>query len=151
MLLALLQTPDDWVRRLGDEEYAAREEAMAELAAAGKAAWPAIERGCGSRDPEVEARCRWLLRPVIRPGVTIDIEVVGEPEMSVLALFVPPDGYDYLPYIGRVQLAGKTRDELREDLETRYRRILKRPQVVVRFRGTDRLAAPGTLPWNPPF
>lgn len=79
----------------------------------------------------------------IAAGSTIDIEVVGEEELSIQSLFVPPDGFDYLPYIGRVQLAGRTRDQLIEDLEERYRKILKRPQVLVHLRQGIRQVQPG--------
>jgi polysaccharide export outer membrane protein len=57
--------------------------------------------------------------------------VVGEPELSQLNLFVPPDGFDYLPYIGRVQLAGRTPDDLRDELETRYGKLIDRARVFV--------------------
>lgn len=79
----------------------------------------------------------------IVPGSTIDIEVVGEPELSVRSLFVPPDGYDYLPHLGRVQLSGKTRDELVNELVEKYRTILKQPQVLVHLRSGGRFTFPG--------
>lgn len=60
----------------------------------------------------------------------LDIRVWQEPELSVKAV-VRPDGFITLPLIGDVAAAGKTAEELRDDLTQKLSTYLKSPQVSV--------------------
>jgi hypothetical protein len=82
----------------------------------------------------------------IRPGTSLDIVIVNEPDFSRQNVFVPPDGYDDFPWIGRVQLADRTRAELKKELEERYRKLFKRPEVNIHIRpGTPQFIGPSQL------
>lgn len=142
LAICMLQDCEPLIRQLGAEEYEAREAAMEALIRIGPPAVPAVRRALTSRDPEIAARAKWLLREVIQPGMTIDIVVFGEPELSRTGIYVPPDGYDYIPYIGRVQLAGRTREDLQEELTSKYATLLKRPQVIVELTTPSALTSP---------
>ncbi|MHC4915716.1 MAG: HEAT repeat domain-containing protein [Planctomycetota bacterium] len=56
---------EDWVKHLGAEDYAVREEATRKLRQAGAAAREALEKACKSTDPEVSERAGVLLREII--------------------------------------------------------------------------------------
>jgi hypothetical protein len=59
---ALSQDPiAEWIKQLGSEDYAAREEAAGKLRSAGRAAVPPLVAAMNSKDPEVSARARTLL------------------------------------------------------------------------------------------
>jgi hypothetical protein len=69
-LAALAQdaaTIEDLIRRLGDEEFAAREQATEELRKIGKPAEEALRKAAGSDDPEVRTRAKGLLEELSRP------------------------------------------------------------------------------------
>ena len=142
MVLALLlcvvaaQPLERLVYQLGAERLEDREAAMRTLHKVGKKALPALRKATQSRDPEIAARARFLLGTRFRffPGYTVDITVFGEPELSIVNLAVPPDGYYDIPYIGRVKIAGRTPAELKAALEKRLKRILKRPRVEINTR-----------------
>jgi polysaccharide export outer membrane protein len=59
------------------------------------------------------------------------IESLTAPEMVDREVFVQPDGTITLPRLGQVMAAGRSVDELREDLERRYARDLADPEIVV--------------------
>src|SRR5687767_229900 len=52
---------DAWVKQLGDDSFAVREEASGKLRAAGKAAWAALVQASKQDDPEVRNRARSIL------------------------------------------------------------------------------------------
>lgn len=79
----------------------------------------------------------------IAPGSTIDVIVQGEEELTRRGMFVPPDGYDQFPYIGRIKLIGLTRDELKQVLESKYRSLLKKPEVLVHLRSGYQITPTG--------
>jgi polysaccharide export outer membrane protein len=59
------------------------------------------------------------------------IESLTAPEMVDREVFVQPDGTITLPRLGQVMAAGRSVEELREDLERRYARDLVDPEIVV--------------------
>src|SRR5262245_44813801 len=64
---ALAAEPDrarDLVQALGNREYRTREEAMRELLALGRAAYPALVAGSNDKNAEVRSRSRKLLNDV---------------------------------------------------------------------------------------
>ncbi|MCY9855258.1 polysaccharide biosynthesis/export family protein [Vibrio mediterranei] len=65
------------------------------------------------------------------PGDTIRIWVYGEKEMS-MSLKVSEGGAINFPYIGRVQLAGKTTTAIEQDITTRLKAgVIRDPMVTV--------------------
>ena len=56
----------------------------------------------------------------LAPGDVMRIDVVDHPEASRDAVTVLPDGYVSAPLAGSIQAAGKTVDEIREELVGRY-------------------------------
>lgn len=144
---------DRLVRRMGAEEYDVRDVAMGSLYRHGKKAVPVLRRALRSRDPEIGARARFLLnllRDQIQPGDVLDVTVEGEPELSRTGIFVLPDGVDHFPYIGKVMLAGRTPEELEEELTVRYGKLLKRPRVRIKvYRRHKALLIPSLTVGNP--
>ncbi|RMX03534.1 polysaccharide export protein [Corticibacter populi] len=77
-----------------------------------------------------------LTAPVVRihPGDTLRIvRDAQEPaESDDMTLFVvQPDGAFSMPFVGKVQAAGKTPEALAGDITERYARIYRQPQVTV--------------------
>lgn len=70
---------------------------------------------------------------VVEPGAVLDIEVVGEADLSMRRLYVSEGGTEYLPYIGAVDLVGHRPPEIRGRLEAKYGALLKCPEVSVRM------------------
>ncbi len=68
-------------------------------------------------------------------GTSLDIEVVGEPELSKRDITVNPDGFVYYPYLGKVVIEGKKIEELRNELELKLSEILRKPQVLIHVKG----------------
>lgn len=67
---------------------------------------------------------------VFAPGDTVEISVAKVPEVSRTAI-VRPDGYIALSVVNDVKVAGRTTDEVREDLTTRFSKRLLNPEVAV--------------------
>lgn len=67
-------------------------------------------------------------------GATLDIEVVGEEALSTHGVEVDPSGSYSFRYIGPVQLAGKTKEQLEKELKEKYRKLLKNPEVLVHIK-----------------
>lgn len=69
---------------------------------------------------------------------------------------VNPDGYIYFPLIGNVMVAGKTIDQVRQDISLKLKRFIRNPQVntrIVDFRGEKiyvfgEVNKPGFIPLN---
>jgi polysaccharide export outer membrane protein len=61
----------------------------------------------------------------------LHVESLTVPETVNREVSVQPDGTVTLPRLGQVMAAGRTVEELRNDLERRYARDLRDPQIVV--------------------
>lgn len=73
---------------------------------------------------------RPLTEYVIQPGVTINFEVIGEPEFT-RTIIVNTDGtFDY-PYLGRITARGLTLEQLKAFMKERLSRYLRDPQLVL--------------------
>ncbi len=67
----------------------------------------------------------------LQPGDTIQIESMVE-DTVLRTLDVQPDGTIVVPLgVGRVPAAGRTIDQLRHDLDTRFNSVLREPSVTV--------------------
>jgi polysaccharide export outer membrane protein len=66
----------------------------------------------------------------IPPGLSLEIDVVGEPGYPK-RYTVGPHGWIDMPMIGKVMLVGKTLDEVKKELERRFSLYIKRPEVLV--------------------
>jgi polysaccharide biosynthesis/export protein len=81
----------------------------------------------------------------IAPGDTLIITVWDHPELTTPAgsqqqaitngRLVQPDGTLFYPYAGKINVAGKTIEEVRSTLENRLARFLKEPQIDVNVVG----------------
>ncbi len=67
------------------------------------------------------------------PGDTIEILVLGEPDLS-RTVTVKPDGTVALPLLGDVKAVGRTTTQLAADLARYYSRYLKAPSITVAVR-----------------
>jgi polysaccharide export outer membrane protein len=65
------------------------------------------------------------------PDDTIAIRVVDADEVSDKALRIPPSGSINLALVGRVEVAGKTVEELQKELTTRLKPYIRTPEVSV--------------------
>jgi hypothetical protein len=68
LAVVLAQDADDWVRKLGSEDYAEREKATEELRAKGKGAEEALRKALAHDDPEVRNRAKALLEELDGKG-----------------------------------------------------------------------------------
>ena len=90
----------------------------------------------------------WRKRPAevpdstIIPGQSMAVEVLGEPEFTRL-LSVNVDGAIEYPLLGRISVAGRTRDDVKADLTQRISKYLRDPQVIVNL---GRIGCPGPAP-----
>jgi polysaccharide export outer membrane protein len=66
----------------------------------------------------------------IQTGISMGIEVVDEPSLT-RTVIVRPDGLIDLPYVGEIQIAGKTIKEAKLEITDRLKKILVNPQVVI--------------------
>lgn len=76
---------------------------------------------------------------IIGPGDRIDIDVWGNPDVSV-SVPVRPDGKITVPLVEDVQASGKTAYELARKMEEEYSAFIREPQIVVMvqaFQGVD--------------
>ncbi len=67
------------------------------------------------------------------PGDTIEILVLGEPDLS-RTVTIKPDGSIALPLIGEIRAGGRTTSQLAGELVRRYARYLKTPSITVAVR-----------------
>lgn len=74
----------------------------------------------------------WLKKANFKISVdhTVAVKFVNNPDLNEEQR-VRPDGYISLPYIGEYYVIDKTVDEVRKDLQARYARELKDPQLYV--------------------
>ncbi len=70
---------------------------------------------------------------VLGPGDTIEILVLGDPDLS-RTVAIKPDGTIALPLVGEVTAAGKTTSRLAAELVGRYSKYLKAPSISVAVR-----------------
>ncbi|MGB3404115.1 MAG: SLBB domain-containing protein [Microcoleaceae cyanobacterium] len=63
-------------------------------------------------------------------GDRIAINILDFPELAGEYL-IPPTGIVDFPWIGRVQVLGKTIEQLGGEIEQKYRRFIKRPQITL--------------------
>ena len=75
---------------------------------------------------------------VIQPGDTLNLEVWLKDRISQLSGFplkmtVPDSGDMFLPHIGAVQVAGRTYDEVKKDLQGQLNQILTDSYLVMRI------------------
>jgi protein involved in polysaccharide export with SLBB domain len=67
----------------------------------------------------------------IVPGDKIKIQVIDHPDASLEETKVPNNGYVIMPYLKRVKVAGKTRDELKALIEEKLSKFYKNPEVII--------------------
>lgn len=84
-----------------------------------------------------EASAQGLSEYTLGPGDSIEITVLGEPDLT-RTVSVRPDGRINLPLIGDVEAAGLTPTQLSERIATALRSYLKNPQVAVSVREFQR-------------
>lgn len=100
----------------------------------------------------------------VGPGDVLSIIVYDHPELTIPAGSerdvvdtgnrVQPDGTMFYPYVGRLDVAGKTLEEVRRLLTSRLARVITDPQVEVNIAAyrsqkvyvTGAVESPGTLP-----
>ncbi len=70
---------------------------------------------------------------VLGPGDTIEILVLGDPDLS-RTVAIKPDGTIALPLVGEVTAAGKTTPRLAAELVGLYSKYLKAPSITVAVR-----------------
>ena len=68
---------------------------------------------------------------VVGPLDTVDITVFQEPQLSATELTVDPSGRLPMPLIGSIAAAGKTADELEQEITQKLARYLVNPNVSV--------------------
>jgi len=78
----------------------------------------------------VQSSIRFRKVYVFAPGDTVEISVAKVPEVSRTEV-IRPDGYIALPVVNDVRIAGKTTDEVREELTTLFSKRLLNPEVAV--------------------
>ena len=91
---------------------------------------------------------------LIGPADQLRIQVLYEPELSTDAVRVESDGSIPVAFVGRIDAAGKTTDQLATEIERGLLRYLNTPQVVVSFVSQARqivtvegsVEIPGTYP-----
>lgn len=89
-------------------------------------------------------------------GDAVTVTVVGQPNLSVEAQPVRPDGRISLPLVQQVEIQGKTVEEITSALTRAYRPYLQNPQIVVNvahFRALKvtvlgQVAKPGTYTFD---
>jgi polysaccharide biosynthesis/export protein len=93
---------------------------------------------------------------LIRAGDTVDIQVAGEPSLTK-NYTVDAAGQITLDLVGQVRAAGRTPDQIRQELSTRLARYLNRPTVIVTSSAplrkevmvTGEVLKPGIVPLRP--
>lgn len=98
---------------------------------------PALSHGCasaGSDLPDLPPSPAAVSEYVVRPGDELELKFFYTPELNEVQL-VRPDGRIAAPLVGEVEVAGKTPEVVREDLNERYLRYLNDPSLTVLIRG----------------
>lgn len=74
----------------------------------------------------------WVKKSEFRLEIddTVDVKFVLSPELNETQK-IRPDGTITLPYLGKISAAGKTVDELTEELKAQYSKVLKDPELYV--------------------
>lgn len=67
----------------------------------------------------------------LQPGDTLNVTLIGHPDLSVRDEAVRPDGRVSLPLVSQVDAGGKTVEQVISDLQQAYRPFLTDPVVVV--------------------
>ncbi len=65
------------------------------------------------------------------PDDTLNVTVVGHPDLSVTDEAVRPDGRISLPLVSQMEVGGETVDQVTTDLQRAYRPFLTSPLIVV--------------------
>jgi polysaccharide export outer membrane protein len=96
------------------------------------AAVSALLGACSSVPPAVEstASAPSVERYIIGPGDTLEIYVRDNPTLTT-AVPVRPDGRISIPLVQSIMAAGKTPDQLAEDLQQELGRYIRSPLVTV--------------------
>jgi protein involved in polysaccharide export with SLBB domain len=71
-----------------------------------------------------------------KSGLTFDIEVVGEADISK-SVTVNPDGFIYWWRLGKIEVAGKTIEELKSELEGKLGVYFKKPEVLLHVKAGE--------------
>jgi polysaccharide export outer membrane protein len=106
------------------------------------ARWPVPPAAGSARPWPGDGGGRGISAPVIRPGDVLTVQVWESDENSLLTapaqkavaiegLAVSPRGTVFLPYVGEVEVAGRTPDEARAHIQTQVDAVLTSPQVVL--------------------
>ena len=69
--------------------------------------------------------------PTLGKGDVLSISVYDEPDLSIASVPIRPDGMVSFPLIGDVQAAGRSVDELTNDITGRLTRFVIQPRVAV--------------------
>jgi polysaccharide export outer membrane protein len=93
----------------------------------------------------------------LHAGDTLDVAVWKEPEMARPELVISPDGQFSYPLAGQIQAAGKTIAEVRTEIETRLKKYIPEPVVMVGIKAVagnvayviGQVNKPGALVMNP--
>jgi polysaccharide export outer membrane protein len=69
---------------------------------------------------------------ILSSGDVLQVSVVNQAELSMTAR-IAPDGTVSLPYVGRIKAAGRTQDQLSQQIEAALQKadVVKDPQVLV--------------------
>lgn len=68
----------------------------------------------------------------LRPGDVLSVRVFGQPDLSS-EVTIDERGVISIPFIDDVEAAGRTLDQLKNEVVLRYQKLLKRPMVSVRL------------------
>ncbi len=66
---------------------------------------------------------------LIGPGDVLSLNVWGRPEVSAPQMIVGPDGIVTIPRIGFIQVNGRTRDDLAEEIKTKLMNFYSHPEI----------------------
>ncbi len=90
---------------------------------------PAVRPGSFSANPA--QRAEWQRRLTLGPGDVLTLSIYGEPDLTVKAMPIGPDGRISYLEANDVVAAGLTIDELRTKLNQEIGRFRREPQVII--------------------